>query len=140
MSADDDTDDALDGPASPASQRVDRWMWFARVVKSRTLAASLVTEGRVRVNKIKAEKPSYTVKRGDVLTVTIGPRLRILKVTAIGNRRGPSTEAQGLYEDLTPPPPPREERPIVAPSGDREPGSGRPTKRDRRLIDKLQGD
>ena len=139
MSADDDTNEGK--PDAPGSQRVDRWLWFARVIKSRTLAATLVTEGRVRINKIKAEKASQSVKPGDVLTITIGPRLRILKVAAIGQRRGPATEAQGLYEDLTPPPPPREEVPLESiPGGEREPGSGRPTKRDRRLTDKLRGE
>lgn len=137
MSGDDDSIEDVAG--GPNSQRVDRWLWFARVVKSRTLAAGLITDGRVRINTVKAEKSSQSVKPGDVLTLTVGPRLRILKVQAIGHRRGPATEAQGLYVDLTPPPPPREDTPIVSSLGEREPGAGRPTKRDRRLTDKLKG-
>lgn len=119
------------------SRRLDRWLWFARVVKSRTLAAGLIEDGRVRVNREKATKPSQSIKPGDVLTVVVGPRLRILKVLDVGERRGPATEARTLYEDLTPPPPPAAERPAVpAPDGAREPGAGRPTKRDRRLTDR----
>jgi ribosome-associated heat shock protein Hsp15 len=137
MSADDSGEDAK-APAN-GSQRIDRWLWFVRVVKSRTLAAGLVTEGRVRLNRDKIAKPSQGVKIGDVLTITVGPRLRIFKVVGLGQRRGPPSEAMGLYEDLTPPPPPREDRVIPA-SGEREPGSGRPTKRDRRLLDRLKGD
>lgn len=138
MSDSDDSDDvASDGPSS---QRVDRWLWFARIVKSRTLAAGLIGDGRVRVNSARVEKASQLVKPGDVLTLTVGARLRILKVQAIGKRRGPSVEAQELYEDLTPPPPPRENAPIVTTPGEREAGAGRPTKRDRRQIEKLKGE
>lgn len=140
MSAKHDSDDDDAAADSPGSQRVDRWLWFARVVKSRTLAAGLVEDGRVRINTVKAEKASQLVKLGDVLTLTVGPRLRILKVRAIGHRRGPPAEAQGLFEDLTPPPPPREATPIITTAGERDAGTGRPTKRDRRLLDKLRGE
>ncbi|MEZ5850803.1 MAG: RNA-binding S4 domain-containing protein [Hyphomicrobiaceae bacterium] len=126
--------------AGALSQRVDRWLWFARVVKSRTLAAGLVEAGRVRLNRDKIAKASQNVRTGDVLTLTVGPRLRILKVVALGKRRGPAPEARLLYEDLSPPPPPREEAPIAPAAVEREPGSGRPTKRDRRLTDRLKGD
>ena len=133
-------DDADETPAGATSQRVDRWLWFVRLVKSRTLAAGLVTDGRVRINRTKTEKPSQTVKPGDVLTVTVGPRLRIYKVVALGTRRGPPAEAQALYEDLSPPPPPREPSPETMLDESREAGSGRPTKRDRRLTDWLKGE
>lgn len=116
------------------SRRLDRWLWFARVVKSRTLAASLVTDGRVRLNKEKVTKPAQAVKPGDVLTIVIGPRLRILKVLDVGERRGPAPEARTLYEDLSPAPPPPGPRSPA--DGAREPGSGRPTKRDRRDIER----
>ena len=135
--SDDDEDDVA--PAA-TNQRVDRWLWYVRVVKSRTLAAGLVSDGRVRINRLKAEKPSQTVKPGDILTITVGPRLRIFKVVALGLRRGPPSEAQALYEDLSPPPPPREERPDTILDESREAGSGRPTKRDRRLTDWLKGE
>jgi ribosome-associated heat shock protein Hsp15 len=121
-------------------QRIDKWLWFTRAIKSRTLAAELVTEGRVRINRVRAEKPSQLVKPGDVLTIGMGGRVRILEVVAPGVRRGPAIEAQTLYKDLTPPPPPREPGMGDQSSG-RDVGSGRPTKRDRRLTDKLhEGD
>ena len=135
--ADDENDEIT--PAA-TSQRVDRWLWYVRIVKSRTLAAGLVSDGRVRINRLKAEKPSQTVKPGDILTITVGPRLRILKVAALGLRRGPPSEAQTLYEDLSPPPPPREERMSPILDETREAGSGRPTKRDRRQTDWLKGE
>lgn len=124
-----------DEDARSDSQRIDKWMWFARVVKSRTLAAELVTEGKVRLNRVRVEKASQAVRPGDVLTIVLGPRVRILEVRAGGTRRGPAAEAQTLFADLTPPPPPREDQPLLA---GRDAGSGRPTKRDRRLTDKLQ--
>lgn len=116
-------------------QRIDKWLWFARVVKSRTLAAGLVNEGHVRVNRVKVDKPSQTVRPGDVLTIGLRGRVRILEVVAGGARRGPPTEAALLFKDLTPPPAPRAETPEMG----RDPGSGRPTKKDRREIDRLRG-
>ncbi len=135
----DDDDAGETGPVAAGSQRLDKWLWIARVIKTRTLAAGLVTDGRVRLNTIKVAKPSQPVKPGDVLTISIGDRVRILKVVAFGERRGPATAAQTLFEDLTPPALPRTERP-PDPGGQREAGSGRPTKRDRRLLDRLTGD
>jgi ribosome-associated heat shock protein Hsp15 len=119
-------------------QRIDKFLWFARFFKSRTLAASVVTGGRVRINGERCEKAATIVKAGDVLTFPAGPRVRVIKVVAGGTRRGPASEAQSLYEDLTPPPEKRPEEP-AAPA-QREKGSGRPTKRERRAIDALTGD
>lgn len=82
-------------------QRLDKWLWFCRLVKSRTLAARLVEEGHVRVNRVKIEKPALTIKPGDVLTLSLGPHIRVLRVLAPGTRRGPATEARGLYEEVT---------------------------------------
>jgi len=122
------------------SQRIDKWLWFARFAKTRTLAAGLVSTGRIRVNRIKVSKPSTNVKPGDVITASIGLRVRVVKIVEIGARRGPATEAMGLFEDLTP----AVEVPIsgdkatrrASTFGARVPGTGRPTKRDRRLIDR----
>jgi ribosome-associated heat shock protein Hsp15 len=122
------------------SQRLDKWLWFARVVKTRTLAATLVSEGHVRINKGKVEKPAASVKAGDILTIGIHGRVRILEVRAGGVRRGSATEAAFLFHDLTPPPPPREPGDALPNDGDRDPGTGRPTKRDRRLLDRLRGE
>lgn len=120
----------------PQAQRIDKWLWFARVAKSRSLAARLVSEGAVRINRIKATKPSDSVKPGDVVTVTVRHHVRVLEVKLPGDRRGPAPEAATLFADLTPPQPPKEE--AIASTPQRSPGAGRPTKRDRRLIDKLR--
>ena len=114
--------------------KFDKWLWFARVVKSRTLAAGLVEGGKVRVNRERTTKPSQNVRVGDVLTVAVGPRIRILEVAAIGTRRGPAAEAQALYVDRSPPATAKSAPPT---SGGRPDGAGRPTKRDRRQIDRL---
>lgn len=127
----------LAGAAGSGSQRLDQWLFFARIVKSRTLAATLIGEGKFRINREKVEKPSTAVKPGDVVTSSAHRTVRLLKVAKIGTRRGPAIEAQALYEDVTPPPPPTESRPPEA--GTRDPGTGRPTKRERRLIDKIRG-
>ena len=122
--------------AGAGTQRIDKWLWFTRVVKTRTLAAKLVTEGGVRLNRQKVEKPSASVRPGDVLTIAVHDRVRIFKVMACGARRGPATEAALLFEDLTPPSLPQA-RPPPGPA-DREAGSGRPTKRERRQTDRLR--
>lgn len=123
-----------------ATQRLDKWLWFARVIKTRTLAAGLVTDGRVRVNRDRIVKPSQTVRLGDVITVAVGGHVRVLEVAAAGSRRGPPAEAQSLYRDLTPPRVTTQEKGAdpETESGQREHGTGRPTKRERRAIDRLR--
>ncbi len=121
------------------TRRVDQWLFFSRLIKSRSLAGRLVTTGKVRQNKEKLVKPSQTVKVGDVITAMINQRLRVIQVEALGHRRGPASEAQLLYTDLTP----KEEkgdkgRLIVANSPSRAKGMGRPTKKDRRRLDSLK--
>ncbi|NVK35020.1 MAG: RNA-binding S4 domain-containing protein [Rhodobacteraceae bacterium] len=113
--------------------RVDKWLWYARVTKSRSLAQKLATGGHVRINKDKISSASKTVKTGDVLTITLERKILILKIKALGTRRGPFAEAQLLYEDMSPPPAPKKDVPPVP--AQREPGAGRPTKRDRRRMD-----
>lgn len=119
---------------------MDKWLWFARILKTRTRATRLVAAGKVRVNREKADKPSQTVRAGDVLTVTVNRRIVILKILDAGVRRGPASEARALYEDLTP----EEVAPAPlkgmadAAAGVRLPGSGRPTKRERRELDRLR--
>ena len=80
--------------------RLDKWLWQARFLKSRSLAAALVTEGRVRVNGERAVKPARIIAPGDVLTFPQAGRIRVVRVVATGDRRGPATEAQMLYADL----------------------------------------
>lgn len=125
-----------EAPLGGGQQRLDKWLWFARILKSRTLAAAAVGEGKVRVNKVRAAKPAQTIKPGDVLTIALREKVLIVKVILPGTRRGPATEARTLYEDLTPPPAPRSPVPMHA---QRAPGSGRPSKRERRLTDNLKG-
>lgn len=130
-------DEGEDGHvAERGAQRLDKWLWFARVLKSRTLAATAVTEGRVRVNKVKVTKPAQLVKPGDVLTIALREKVLVLRLVQLGQRRGPPPEARLLYEDLTPPSAPR---PLYPAHGERERGAGRPSKRDRRQIDRLKG-
>jgi ribosome-associated heat shock protein Hsp15 len=83
------------------SQRVDKWLWFARIVKSRSLAQALIEQGAVRVNRIKVVRSSAGIAPGDVVTVAVHDRVRVLKVLDQGRRRGPPAEARELYEDLS---------------------------------------
>lgn len=87
-----------------ARQRIDKWLFFARVVKSRSLAAKLVEAQAVRVNRDKISQPSHPLKMGDVLTIKLGLRVLVYRVVAPGARRGPPVEARTLYEDLSPRP------------------------------------
>jgi ribosome-associated heat shock protein Hsp15 len=119
--------------------RLDKWLWFARFVKTRSLATKLVVDGRMRVNGAPTQKAHYAVKAGDVLTFPLGPHIRVIKVVALGSRRGPAAEAQSLYEDLDPLRPVAAQQAATAPPfEDRKPGAGRPTKRDGRKIAQLK--
>ena len=84
-------------------QRVDRWLVCARVVKTRSLAAKLVTGGKVRINREKTGQASHPVRTGDVLTITLMRQVLVYRVLRLAERRGPASEARLLYEDLTPP-------------------------------------
>jgi ribosome-associated heat shock protein Hsp15 len=122
-----------------ATLRLDKWLWHARFARTRSLAAKLVSEARFRINGNPTEKAHHAVRPGDVLTFPLGPHIRVIKVLALGVRRGPAPEARTLYEDLEPPQsnPPVPREPAVAV---REDGAGRPTKRERRQTDRLQSD
>jgi ribosome-associated heat shock protein Hsp15 len=123
--------------ASGERQRIDKWLFFARVVKSRSLAAKLAATGHVRVNRGKVVQASHPIKPGDVLTITLDRRVLVYKILDSGVRRGPAVEARTLYEDLTPA---AEPAPPPSPSPARAPGAGRPTKKERRALDRLNGD
>jgi ribosome-associated heat shock protein Hsp15 len=84
--------------------RIDRWLWQARFFRSRPLAAEAVQSGHIRVNGTPIHKPGRDVMPGDTLTFPQGNRIRLIRVTALGQRRGPTTEALGLYLDLDPQP------------------------------------
>ena len=127
------------------SLRIDKWLWHARFVKSRSLAARLCTSAGIRVGGTPIRKAHYALKVGDVLTFPLGPHIRVIKVLALGDRRGPASEARTLYDDLSPPPGrgDRGAAGAVFPRGSialRERGHGRPTKADRRAIMRLRRD
>src|SRR5262245_17597894 len=84
------------------TQRLDKWLWHARIVKTRSIAAQLVAQGKCRINREKVLKPAHLVKSGDVLTAAIFGRVRILQIASFSARRGPASEARLLYVDLTP--------------------------------------
>ena len=119
-------------------QRIDKWLWFARLAKTRTLAQKLALSGYVRVNREKVGAASDLVKAGDVLTIASERGVRVLKVLAPGSRRGPAPEARLLYDDLSPAQTTAADQTGPAPAADRPAGSGRPTKRDRRALDRLR--
>ncbi|MFD2238357.1 RNA-binding S4 domain-containing protein [Aureimonas populi] len=97
-------------------QRIDKWLFFARIAKSRSLAQKLAVSGAVRVNREKISQSARIVRPGDVLTLALESRVLVLKVLEPGERRGPAPEARTLYEDLSPPPaPPEPGRPDAGP-------------------------
>uniref|UniRef100_UPI004048939C RNA-binding S4 domain-containing protein n=1 Tax=Yoonia sp. TaxID=2212373 RepID=UPI004048939C len=105
--------------------RLDKWLWQARFFKSRSIAAGVVTSGKVRIEGQPAVKPARAIGAGDVLTFQQARDVRIVKVLALGTRRGPAPEAQALYDDMSPPK-------AHVPKNPRYEGKGRPTKKDRR--------
>lgn len=119
-------------------QRLDKWLWYVRAVKTRSLAQKLIKGGGIRVNRDRTTSPSYTVKTDDVLTIALPRGVRVLKFLGAGARRGPASEAALLYEDLTPPPVPLtpEER---ATKGKAPAPEKRPDKRARRDLIRLKG-
>jgi ribosome-associated heat shock protein Hsp15 len=88
-----------------AQIRLDKWLWHARVAKTRTLAQKLVTDGVVRINGQRAATVSRPVRIGDILTIATERRVLVFVVLGLGQRRGPASEAQLLYEDRSPAPP-----------------------------------
>lgn len=128
---------------SESRPRLDKWLWCARFYKTRTLAADACASGRIRVNGTPITKPHHGLKEGDVLTFPLGPHIRIIRVVAFACRRGPYSEARLLYDDLSPPQVGQDSSaavtPAVVPSDGRPAGSGRPTKAERRAVDRLRG-
>ena len=84
----------------PDQQRLDKWLWFARMARTRSAAARLVSDGHVRVNGQRVERAAKAVQPGDVLTIALPLDPRLLRIVAIGARRGPFTQARQLYEDI----------------------------------------
>jgi ribosome-associated heat shock protein Hsp15 len=122
-------------PAGPAAARVDSWIWSVRLAKSRSAASTACKGGHVKVNGVRV-KPAHLVRPGDEVRVRQGDRDRIVIVAKIITKRVGPPIAAGCYVDNSPPPPPRE---MTTPAGLRDRGAGRPTKRDRRSIERLMG-
>lgn len=121
-------------------ERLDRFLFFSRAVKSRTLAQKIIETGAIRVNSERTDRSDHKVGAGDVLTMSLHGRILVWRILDPGTRRGPAPEAQGLYEDLSPPPTPKAElSPYDAAIAERPAGSGRPTKKERRETDRLLG-
>ena len=120
-------------------ERLDKFLFFSRALKSRTLAQKVVETGAIRVNSERTDRSDHKVGAGDVLTMSLHGRIVVWRILDCGTRRGPATEAQSLYEDLSPPALPRADQSpyeaAIAPRGD---GAGRPTKKERRDTDRLR--
>jgi len=121
--------------------RLDKWFWYARFIKSRSLATKLCNSGKVRVNGSLIKKAHQSIVPGDVLTFPAGPNIRVIKIIKLGNRRGPAKEAQALYEDLQPidQVAKKIDSTLTPEPAQRERGSGRPTKVQRRAIERFMG-
>jgi ribosome-associated heat shock protein Hsp15 len=120
-------------------QRLDKWLWRARFFKTRSLATKLCNGGHIRSGGNAISKAHHQVRVGDVLTFAQGRYIRVVKVLALGTRRGPATEARTLYEDLKPPETSQAMPSSLSSSNGRRPaGTGRPTKRERRRLDHLR--
>ncbi|GFH71601.1 hypothetical protein Sgou_06690 [Streptomyces gougerotii] len=114
---------------------MDVWIWAVRLVRTRSAGASACRAGHVRVNGERA-KPAQPVRVGDEIALRQGGRDRLVKVSTLLRKRVGAPVAVTAYVDNSPPPPPRE---AVAPAGVRDRGAGRPTKRDRREMERLRG-
>ena len=112
---------------------MDRYLWAVRLYKTRSAATTACDGGHVKVNGLPA-KPATRVRTGDRVEARTDPQLRVLEVTKVIDRRVGAAAAAECFVDHSPDPPPR----TPSPAGVREAGSGRPTKRDRRLIERLR--
>lgn len=140
-----DEDDTIEeGAEGSGRQRLDKWLWYVRLAKTRSLAQKLIIGGHVRLNRERIIKPSQLVQLGDLVGVLVEQRLRLLRVAGIGTRRGPAPEAALLFEDLTavaktPPEGSEAAAPVEETPAPRNLGAGRPTKLERRQLDRLRG-
>jgi len=132
----------LSGPDAPIrKERLDRFLFFSRAVKSRTLAQKFIEAGAVRVNSERSIRTDLKVGAGDVLTMALHGRIVVWRILDCGTRRGPASEAQALYEDISPPNPPRADPSAYATAiAERMKGAGRPTKKARRETDRLRNE
>ena len=120
-----------------SDMRIDKWLWHARFFRSRSLATQFCNMGRLRVNGAIINKAHFLARPDMVLTFSRGRQVQIIKIIALSTRRGPATEAQTLYQDLSPALYSRPTEAKTAIAGRRTLGSGRPTKRERRKLDQF---
>lgn len=123
------------GPQNGESVRIDSWIWAVRLVKTRSIGATACRGGHVRVNGERV-KPAHSVRVGDEVRLRHEGRERVVVVKRLIRKRVGAPVAAQCYVDNSPPPPPRE---AVAPAGVRDRGAGRPTKRERRELERLRG-
>ena len=124
-----------------APVRLDKWLWYARFFKTRSLATKLISSGKLRINGEVTSKPHRQAQIGQVLTFAQGPLIRVIRIDEIGKCRGPAAEAATLYTDLDPPPARKTNKEVHLHNSrfeNRLIGSGRPTKKDRRETTKLK--
>lgn len=121
------------------SVRVDKWLWSVRVFKTRRQATDACSAGRVRING-EAVKPAAKVKVGDVVQAVRRDRTTIYVAQELIDKRVSATRAAECVEDRSPPPPKRQDHLDVPVFAERDKGAGRPTKKDRRAIDRLRGE
>lgn len=129
----------MDSQAEQERSRIDKWLWAARFFKTRALAVAAVETGKVQVNGVRV-KPAKILAAGDTLTLRLGPYQHVVEVLALSNRRGPASEAQKLYREEEES---RAKRAALAlelkAQAQTSELKGRPTKKDRREIERLKG-
>ena len=124
-----------------APVRLDKWLWYARFFKTRSLATKLISSGKLRINDEVTSKPHRQAQIGQVLTFAQGPYIRVVRIEELGKCRGPAAEAAALYTDLVSPPVRKTNKELRLHNSHFESrviGSGRPTKKDRRETTKLK--
>ena len=126
--------------ANEIGLRLDKWLWYARFFKTRALASKAISNGRFRLDGEVMSKPHRQAKCGQVLTFSQGMRIRVVRIKALGSRRGPAPEAALLFDDLAPnePAAERKDSSLLPAFENRQAGDGRPTKRQRRETDRLK--
>lgn len=130
----------MSSPSADAGLRIDKWLWYARFFKTRSAATKLVASNKLRLNGEVMGKPHRQIHIGQTLTFPQANQIRVIQIDALGTRRGPATEAATLYTDLAPPEMNKsgEKMPVTPDFERRNPGAGRPTKKDRRITEKLK--
>lgn len=121
-----------------AEVRIDKWLWAARMFKTRSLASDACGAGHVKIDGVSV-KAAKVVRVGDRLEVRTPGGLKLLEIAALGDRRGPAAVARTLYVDHTPPPPPKEEQALLVETTTRDRGAGRPSKRELRELRRVRG-